>query len=311
MNMANGLRVGINPPWGLFSEPPQGQRALLSSIADSGIDLVFLADHVSFRGGEGTDGIVALAAMSGVEPRLGLSLGVYLLALRHPVVAARQIATLAEAAPGRVTIGVGVGGEDRSEFEVCGVDPATRGRRTDAALQIVRRLLAGESVSWHDEFFDLREARILPTPEPPIPFVVGGRSKAALQRAGRLGDGWLAAWCSARRMAEGIQQVEEAAGDRQAPMPDSWSHGIQLWVGVGTDPAEGRRHVARGLNDFYKMPFEPFEPYTPAGTAADIAEFLAPYVEAGARTLHLAAVGESRSAEIETIAEVSRLLKGR
>ncbi len=308
--MAGDLRVGINPPWGLFSEPPGNQRSILGSIADAGIDLLFLADHVSFRGGEGTDGLVRLAALSGIEPRLGLSLGVFLLALRHPMVAARQIATLAESAPGRVQIGVGVGGEDRSEFEACGVDPTTRGRRTDAALEIVRRLLDGESVSWSDDFFSLTEARILPPPRPRVPFVVGGRSRAALERAGRLGDGWLAAWCSAKRLAEGIEQVEAFAADRLMPRPDSWLHGVQLWVGVGADPAAGRLHVARRLSRFYKMPFEPFEPYTPAGTAADIAEFVGPYVDAGAHTLHLAAVGPSREAEIETIAEVKRLLAG-
>ncbi len=302
------LRVGITPPWGLWRETPETQRVRLRSIADAGIDHLFLADHVSFRGGDGTDGVVALAALSGIEPRLGLSLGVWLLALRHPMVAARQIATLAEAAPGRVTIGVGVGGEDRAEFEVCGVDPSSRGRRTDAALEIVRRLLDDEPVTWHDQFFDLDDARIRPAPRPRVPFVVGGRSDAALDRAGRLGDGWLAAWCSARRLAEGIERVERAAVHRTVPRPDPWAHGIQLWVGVGTDPAVGRRHVAEGMEQFYKMPFEPFERYTPVGTAEDIAAFLVPYVDAGATTFNLAAVGAERDEEIQTIAEVRRLL---
>lgn len=310
--MSEPVRVGITPPWGLFEMPPDRQRALLGSIADAGIDHLFLADHVSFRGGDGTDGIVALAALGGMEPRLDLSLGVLLLALRHPMVAARQIATFAETAPGRVTMGIGVGGEDRSEFEVCGVDPATRGRRTDAALEIVRRLLDGEAVSWHDDFFDLDAARIRPTPRPPVPFIVGGRSDAALDRAGRLGDGWLAAWCSARRLAQGIEHVEAvAARERRRAAPATWQHGIQLWVGIGSDPAEGRRHVAEGMERFYKMPFEPFERYTPVGDAADIAEFLAPYVDAGARTFNLAAVGPDREAEIEAIAEVRRLLNRR
>jgi len=308
--MSSDIRVGISPPWGLFDLAAGERRSMLASIADAGIDHLFVADHVSFRGGDGTDGPVALAALSGIEPRLGLSLGVLLLALRHPVVAARQIATLAEAAPGRVSVGIGVGGEDRSEFDACGVDPSTRGRRTDAALEIVRRLLDGERVSCHDEFFDLDDVAILPTPHPRVPFVVGGRSDAALLRAARLGDGWLAAWCSPRRLAEGIAQVESAAlTERRIAAPDCWSHAIQLWVGVGASPAEGRRHVADGMRDFYKMPFEPFEKYTPVGTAPEIAEFLLPYVQAGARTFNLAPVGSNRRSEIETIAEVRRLLR--
>ncbi len=305
------IHVGVTPPWGLFERPYEIQRAELASIADGGLSHLFIADHVSFRGGAGNDGLVTLAALSGIEPRLDLQLGVMLLALRHPMVAARQIVTLAGAAPGRLTVGIGVGGEDRSEFEVCGIDPATRGRRTDAALEIVRRLLDGEALTWHDEFYDLDEARIKPSPQPAVPFLVGGRSDAALRRAGRLGDGWLAAWCSARRLAEGIAEVERVAdsADRIAPLPSAWNHGIQLWVGVGDNPQDARTHVADGMRTFYKMPFEPFERYTPVGNANDIAEFLHPYVEAGATTFNLTPVGPDPVAEVEAMAEVGRLLR--
>lgn len=177
----SSLRVGLTPPWDLARLDPEQQRARVAAIADAGIDHVFTADHVSFIDGSGIDGPVRLAALGGMEPRLGLHLGVMLLALRHPLVAARQIASLAELASGRVSIGVGVGGEDRHEFEVCEVDPATRGRRTDVELDLVRRLLDGETVDGDGEFFHFEQARIKPVPEPRVPFVVGGRSDAALE----------------------------------------------------------------------------------------------------------------------------------
>ena len=91
------LRVGLTAPWDLDRLEPDERRSRLSAYADAGIDHLFTADHVSFVGGNGLDGIVKLAAWSGIEPRLDLHLGVFLLALRHPMVAARQIATLAEA----------------------------------------------------------------------------------------------------------------------------------------------------------------------------------------------------------------------
>ncbi len=298
------VAVGVSLPWGLWGLAPEEQRALLGRIAGAGIDHMFTADHVSFRDGSGMDGLVTLAALSGLEPRLGLHVGVYLLALRHPMVAARQIATLAEAAPGRLTVGVGVGGDDRREVEVCDVDPSTRGRRTDVALGIVRALLEGRTVDGDGEFFQFRGGRIRPGPDPPVPVVVGGRSDAALERAGRLGDGWLAAWCSARRFAEGVAVVEAAGAGRDV----DWQHGLQLWLGVGASPGEGRSHVAATMERFYRMSFEPFERYTPCGTAAGIAEFLQPYVAAGARTLNLTPCGPDRAAEIETVAEVKQLL---
>jgi alkanesulfonate monooxygenase SsuD/methylene tetrahydromethanopterin reductase-like flavin-dependent oxidoreductase (luciferase family) len=299
------LRVGIATV-DAIDRPTEARRADLAAIADADIDHVLIADHVSFRGGQGIDGLTYLAAVSGIEPRLDLYLGVMLLALRHPMVAARQITQLALAAPGRVTIGVGVGGEDRAEFEACGIDPKTRGRRTDAELQIVRSLLAGNAVDWDDEFFRLEAAEIRPTVDPPVPFTVGGRSDAALLRAGRYGDGWLASWCSPRRFAEGVERTE-SVGAKVGRAP-AWQHGLQIWVGVGADPAEGRRYVSRQMESFYRIPFESFERYTPCGTSEDIAEFLAPYVAAGASVLNLTPCGPDRASEIETIAEVRRHL---
>lgn len=300
------LRVGVSTPWDLWSLDHDGKRRRLGAIADAGLDHVFTADHVSFFDGSGLDGPVHLAAMSGIEPRLDLHLGVFLLALRHPVVAARQISSLAEAAPGRVTIGVGVGGEDRHEMEVCEIDPATRGRRTDQALSIVRRLLDGESVSGDGTFYAFEDAVIRPTPDPRVPFLVGGRSDAALERAGRLADGWLAAWCSARRFEEAVRKVE--AVERQRSV--AWQHGLQLWVGVGASPAEARGHVGPRMEAFYKIGFERFERYTPMGTAEQIAEFLAPYVAVGASILNLTPCGPDRESELAAMAEVKRLLGG-
>ena len=298
------IAVGLSLPWGLWGLPPGEQRSLMGRIADAGIDHTFTADHVSFRDGSGMDGLITLAALSGLEPRLGIHVGVYLLPLRHPMVAARQIATLAEAAPGRLTVGVGVGGDDRREVEVCDVDPATRGRRTDVALGLVRALLEGRTVHGDGEFFRFQDGRIRPVPDPPVPLVVGGRSDAALERAGRLGDGWLAAWCSPRRFAEGVARAEAAGAGREV----DWRHGLQLWLGAGASAEEGRSHVAETMERFYRMSFEPFERYTPCGTAADIAEFLQPYVEAGATTLNLTPCGPDRDTEIETVADVKRLL---
>ncbi len=303
------IKVGLSTPWDFWEICPEDQRARLSAAVDGGLDHVFCADHVSFHGGHGSDGIVQMATIAAVEPRLSVYVGVFLLALRHPVVAARQIATLAQTAPGRVTIGVGVGGEDRHEFEVCEIDPATRGRRTDVALDMVRRLLAGETVDGDGRFYDLSEAKIRPIADPAIPFIVGGRSNAALDRAGRLADGWLATWCSPRRFAEGVELVTAAAAEAERG-PVDWQHGLQLWLGVGDNAEEGRRHVSAAMERFYQIPFEPFAKYTPCGTPAEIAYYLRPFVAAGATTLNLTPVGGDGSAELEAVAAIKAELLG-
>jgi hypothetical protein len=106
---------------------------------------------------------------------------------------------------------VGIGGEDPHELEICGVDPSTRGRRMDESLEILRELSEGKPVSFDGEFFSLRDAQILPAPSSPIPIVVGGRSDAAVRRAGRFGDGWLGIWVSPRRFGSVVTQIAEHA----------------------------------------------------------------------------------------------------
>ena len=111
---------------------------------------------------------------------------IYLLPLRHPLPVARQLSSMGKVAPGRFTFGVGVGGEDRHEVEICGVDPKTRGRRANEMLAIIRQLLNGETVTHEGEIFQITDAVIRPRPAEPIPILVGGRSDAALRRVGQL-----------------------------------------------------------------------------------------------------------------------------
>jgi len=134
--------------------------------------------------------------MLAAQAELPVYVGLYLVPLRHPVPVARQLATIGQIAPGRLTLGVGIGGEDRHAIEVCGVDPKTRGRRMDECLQILRQLADGTPVTFDGQFFSLKDALIAPAPSPRIPLIVGGRSDAAVNRAARLGDGWLGIWVS-------------------------------------------------------------------------------------------------------------------
>ena len=98
------------------------------------------------------------------DATIPIFVAVYLLPLRHPTLVARQVADLELLAPGRLVLGLGIGGEDPHEYTVCGVDPRTRGRRMDECLEVLRSLLTGTPVTFHGEFFDLDDALILPAP---------------------------------------------------------------------------------------------------------------------------------------------------
>jgi alkanesulfonate monooxygenase SsuD/methylene tetrahydromethanopterin reductase-like flavin-dependent oxidoreductase (luciferase family) len=192
---------------------PGSTRRWIASAEDAGLDHVSVGDHVSFYVGFGMDGLLRSAQYLGASDRIGVNTGVYLLPLRHPVLVARQLSDLSTMGPGRFVFGVGVGGEDPHEVQICGVDPRTRGRRMDECMTIVRELLNGQPIDFDGEFFQLERAQIVPAPNRPIPIVVGGRSDAAIRRAGRLGDGWFGIWVSPRRYGEVITQMEAHAAD--------------------------------------------------------------------------------------------------
>jgi alkanesulfonate monooxygenase SsuD/methylene tetrahydromethanopterin reductase-like flavin-dependent oxidoreductase (luciferase family) len=190
---------------------------------------------------------------------------------------------------------------------VCGVDPATRGRRMDECLAIVRQLLDGSAVSFHGAFFDLDEAVIAPAPAVPIPIIVGGRSDTAVRRAGRLGDGWLGIWNSPARFAAATALAADEAARTGRPSPPS-RHAMQVWCGLADSKQTARACVAPVMEAFYQLPFERFERYCPYGTADDVAEFLTPYVDAGCTEFNLIPQSPDPDQAVAGVAAVKKLL---
>ena len=297
--------VGMIPPVDLGRGDPEAVAATLAAMDDAGVDHAVVGDHVSFFGGMGFDGLVHATALAMLHPRLPVQTAVYLLPLRHPVPVARQVATIEGLAPGRLTLGVGLGGEDPHELEVCGVDPRTRGARMEECLTVLRALLTGEPVTFHGAHVDVTDARILPAA--PVPVVVGGRSEAAIRRGGRHADGWLGIWVTPERFARSVAGFDEEA-ERAGRAPRPWRHGLSVWCGFGDDRAAARDAVARAMEGIYHLPFERFERWCPYGTPADVAEQLAPYVDAGCPAFHLLPRGPSPEATVAAVAEVKRLL---
>lgn len=307
--MSPPIRVGTIPPMA-FGGHSEAARVELRTLADAGVDHLVVGDHVSFLGGFGVDGLVHATALSMLVPDLPIHTSVYLLVLRHPVVVARQLTTLASLAPGRLVFGVGIGGEDRNEVACCGVDPSTRGRRMDESLALLRRLLAAESVTHRGEFFAVESTAVLPTPSEPIPLVIGGRSDAAVRRAGLLGDGWLGIWVSPERFATATAMTADAA-ERSGRHGISWHHGMTVWCGFGQDRSDGERVVASAMESLYGLPFAKFDRYVPRGTPQDVATALRPYVEAGCTTFNLLAQCRDPSELGAAVGEVRRLLNAR
>jgi len=301
------VRVGLFPPVGQLNLGPDQLQATLGRIAEEGVDHACVGDHVSFFVGAGSDGLITATSMLAAQRELPVYVGLYLLPLRHPVPVARQLASIAQLAPGRLTLGVGIGGEDRHEIEVCGIDPTTRGRRMDECLQILRGLADGTPMTFDGEFFALEDALIVPAPEPRIPLIVGGRSDAAVSRAARLGDGWLGIWVSRRRFAAVRDQIAWEATDAGRD-PSVFEHALNVWCGFGPTREAAREPLAVQMQSFYQMAFEPFERYSPYGTPEDVAEFLSPYIEAGCSAFNVIPCAADDETAIAAVGAVRTLL---
>ena len=275
---------------------------------EAGVDGLFAGDHVTFYG-VGNDGLINLAPIAVATQRVQLMTSVFLLALRHPTPVALQCAMLDQLSLGRLVLGVGIGGEDANEWWACGIDPKTRARRTDEALEILRSLWTQEETTFQGKYFQLDKVRMQPKPfrEEGIPIHVGGRSDAALRRTARYGDAWVSIWVSARRMREAREKIDEWATE-EGRDPTRIGLGLQLWHAVDDDRDRARERLARRMKGFYQIPYERFERYSPYGRPEEIAEFLAPYVEAGCTHVNLLSVQSGPDEVVEAALSVKEAL---
>ena len=138
--------------------------------------------------------------LSAVTERIRFTTCVVKLPLRHPVLVAKQLSSVAVLAEGRVCFGVGLSPWP-DDYEIVDVPWARRGKRLDEMIDVIRGLCAGGYFAYEGEIFQLRSMKICPVPERPVPIVVGGHSDPALRRAARIGDGWIHAGGDATALA--------------------------------------------------------------------------------------------------------------
>lgn len=177
-----------------------GDLVAIARAADTaGFDYVACCDHVAvprrLAAAMSTvwyDPVATLAHLAGVTGRVRLLSHVAIVGLRHPLVTAKQYATLDHLSGGRLVLGVGAG-HVREEFEALGVDFGQRGALLDEVIDALRAALGPDEFPvHHGKAYDFEGLGQRPRPaQPRIPLWVGGSSSAAVRRAALKGDGWL------------------------------------------------------------------------------------------------------------------------
>ncbi len=280
------LQFGINLYPHQWREVPR--------IEELGYDSAWTSEHIFFYFPT-FDALTSLAAAAAVTSSIRLGTAVLLLPLRPAALAAKEITSVDIISGGRLTLGIGIGGEYPKEFEAVGVPVNQRGARADEAIRVLRKLWTEDNVTFDGRFTKLEGVTLQPKPLQPggPPLWIAGRSQAAVRRAGRLGDGYLPYLFSPERyrdsMAEVRQGAEEAGRDPAAIDP-----ALYQFICLADSYEEAKRIAAADLSRRYNQPFEKIvDRYVVMGTAEDCARRLADFAEAGARHFLLVPITSS------------------
>ncbi|MDG2111368.1 MAG: TIGR03619 family F420-dependent LLM class oxidoreductase, partial [Actinomycetota bacterium] len=166
--------------------------------------------------------------------------GILIVPQHNPVVAAKQIATLDHMSGGRTLLGIGVGWM-REEFEAIGVPFDDRGRRTDEYIAVMRELWTADRPTFHGEFVNFDDTYCRPQPaQGSVPLIVGGDTKIAARRAGRLGDGYF----PARGAPQELLDLARRTAEEHGRDPDA----IEITTSMPDDPSELPALAARGVS---------------------------------------------------------------
>jgi probable F420-dependent oxidoreductase len=234
------IRIGVGTGGAIAS--PDALAELVTGLDDLGFDSLWLSEVLT---GPVIDPLVGLSWAAAANPRLKLGTTM-LLPGRNVLRLAKQLASLDVLSRGRLLVTLVPGLAYAPEREAIGVEPKRRGALIDEALPLLRRLWAGETVTHEGAVGSLREVTLSPRPlQQPLEVWLGGTAPAALERCGRLSDGWLPSLCTPEEAAAGRVVIEEAAA--RAGRTISGEHfGMSIgYARAPIDPATARAMTAR------------------------------------------------------------------
>jgi hypothetical protein len=299
--MARNIAVGV----GIMEFPFQTANGFwrwIDLCEQGGIDSFWQTDRLVSKA-PFLECMAALAAVAGRTTRLKFGVNVVSVAMREPLLLAKQCATIDMLSNGRLLPGFGIGSPRGTEWEAMHLDTTTRGRKTDEALEIIARLWAGETLDFQGRHFKLTKAAIRPLPaQKDLPMWIGGSSDAAIKRTAKIGSGWQAGAESPAAVGEVIAGIKAALLETGRTIEeDHYGAAFAFRFGGSDDPGVAKvmeqyqARTGRDPRDLFAM-----------GDAETIMTRLAAYVEAGASKFILRPIAEG---DDDMLAQTKRLVE--
>lgn len=304
------LNVGLMLPTHAPRERPL-RPELVCSTAEwaerQGFDMIWTGDHI-VHPWQFLESLVSLSFAAARTKTIGIGTCVLQLPMRQLSIASAQISTLATLSGGRLTLGVGVGGEWPREWQAAGVSIKERGATLDEALPLLRRLCSGDDVTFEGRFNSFEQVSVRPVP-PPIQIFLAGRAPVALQRVGREADGWIAFFVTPNGFRRDCAAIDEAR-ERAGRLDQTFERGILLNFCLDSSDAKAEaRALSLNLGFAQELQLtgssEQLKRFALAGRPETVVERLQEYVAAGCTTFCLAPIEKDNSAyqrQIEILA---------
>jgi probable F420-dependent oxidoreductase len=184
--------------------------AAVDRLEEMGVDSLWVQEMVF---GPLVEPFIGMAHALARTSRLKVGTGVAVLPGRHPVLVAKQLASLAALSPGRVLPAFGLQPARADERPMFPVPAGRRGAVFDESLELLRLLLREENVSFTGQYFSVEAVSVGPLPRRPIDIWTGGSAPGALRRTGRLADGWLGSFLTPPESRAAREAIQAAAAD--------------------------------------------------------------------------------------------------
>lgn len=238
MKVRFGVSVGLDVG-------PTELAVTVDRLEDVGVDSLWFSELVYSPAVEPFIGMTFALART---EHLKVGTSVAVLPGRHPVLVAKQLASLAALAPKRVLPVFGLRSALPAERELFAVPDGERADVFDESLTLLRTVLREHDVTFTGKYFSVRDVEILPKPAVPLDIWLGGSSDPGYRRIGRYGDGWLGSFLTPVEAGQGVAAIQAAAAAAGRVVPDD-HFGINLAVADGGLPEQTLTAIRRRRPD--------------------------------------------------------------